>query len=114
MKKDKQSGFYMLEALIAISIFLGSCFTLLPLQYHVLLEQKVLTERDYALYFLSERLHEAWLSKQFPIYTTYHEITNQPLTLEITDSSDLLKGCVTWLNEKDDQTTQCLYLLLPE
>ncbi|WP_066192993.1 MULTISPECIES: type II secretion system protein [Gracilibacillus] len=114
MRKNKQQGFYLLEALLSVTIFFNGCLTLLPIQYHILLEKQIIQEENAALYFLSNQIQEALLNKQYDQTAVYEDVLDRPLTLQISHSANLLKGCVTWTNEKETESSKCLYTLYQE
>ncbi|WP_058307459.1 hypothetical protein [Gracilibacillus massiliensis] len=108
-KNRNQKGFYILETLISTMLFFTVCLTLLPIQYHLLLEKKIIHEETAAIYFLSEELHKAILNQPEEDKFIYHDVISTPITIEFTSTPTLLKGCVTWINAKQTKQTKCLH-----
>ncbi|SHN12037.1 hypothetical protein SAMN05216179_2022 [Gracilibacillus kekensis] len=99
----------MLETLISTMLFFTVCFTLLPIQYHLFLEKKIIHEETAVIYFLSEELHKALLYQPDEMKYIYHDVISTPITIEYTSTPPLLKGCVTWINAKQTKQTKCLH-----
>ncbi|UOQ47460.1 type II secretion system GspH family protein [Gracilibacillus caseinilyticus] len=108
-KKNKQAGFYIIETLLSFLLFSIVCVTLLPIQYQLLLEKKRIYEEDKAIYFLMNQMHEAIMQPDVPSDKTYDNVISSPLTISWKQTNDLLEGCVSWANVKQQKTTTCLY-----
>lgn len=109
MQSNHQAGFYMLETLLSVMIFFTACLTLLPIQYQLLIEKKMIREDEKATYFLSKQIHKVWLGEEDQRTEIYEDIISTPLIVTITRSDSLIEGCVSWNNVKQKQTTKCQY-----
>ena len=110
MKKHKQLGFYMIETLISVQLFFVSILTMLPIQHQILLEMKVLKEKDKVAYFLDEKIQEALVITPVEQEHIYEDVIPHPITITFTNTDTLLKGCVTWINAKQNDDKVCFYV----
>src|SRR5699024_11013740 len=107
MKKYKQSGFYMVETLISVQLFFATIFTILPLQHQILLEMKVLKEKDKVVYFLGEKIKETLVITSVEQVYIYENVIHQPITITFKSTDALLKGCATWISAKQKNEQVC-------
>lgn len=110
IQKYKQSGFYLTETLISLQIFFISLLTLLPIQHQLLLEKQTLQEKDKVIYFLADKMNQAVIHPPEKQIYIFEEVIQSPVTITYTTTDSLLKGCVNWVNAKNDKDKLCLFV----
>lgn len=103
-----EKGVTWIEALYTASIIFTVILTMLPLYQIVMVERAVLLEKRQHLQMLQNHLMEFTYEKMNITYLSIDmESDNGVYTFDV--NHNLIKGCVTWENAKEQMDESCLY-----
>ncbi|MGJ9456959.1 type II secretion system protein [Oceanobacillus sp. CF4.6] len=107
---QKNSGFTLIEVLIAASILFTTVSTFMPLILIVDAEQKVLSDRRNLASILHDELqHVIWDTPgELPLKFT-ETLNSIQVRFEFNMEQEFIKGCVAWNNAKQREERLCLY-----
>lgn len=107
----KDSGFTLIEVLVAASILFMTVSTFLPIILILDAEQKILSDRRNLVYMLHDELqHYIWKPNSSKLPSQFTETVHAiPAQFEFSIEKQLLKGCVEWNNAKNRKEKICLY-----
>lgn len=107
--KKINNGFTLVEIMITSTLLLFIVASILPIYTKVKLERKLLTDRREITFMLHDELQRTLYGSDvtLPKKVTF----DRPLYVEIdlVKTTQHVKGCAKWTNEKDVQEEVCLY-----
>ncbi|WP_249871106.1 prepilin-type N-terminal cleavage/methylation domain-containing protein [Oceanobacillus saliphilus] len=106
----KDSGFTLIEVLIAASITFTTVTLLLPIILLLDAEQKVLSDRRSFAYLLHDELqHFIWEPTTDPPMQFTKIVNNMEGQFEFEIENNTIKGCVEWTNVQNRNERLCYY-----
>lgn len=106
--KDTNSGFTLIEVLVAKSVLITLLVTFIPIYSMITYEQNVLKTR----LFVTSMLHDDIQLFDNGENKTNHytkTINQQPINFTFTKQNNYLKGCAKWVNVQKREEESCLY-----
>lgn len=105
------NGFTLIETIVAASLLFTTILIIIPISSLITNERVVLEDR----YNYTSLLHlelQAFINNKHKALPSEFEqhINNKIITFKINkDNNNLIKGCITWKNARNEQERMCLY-----
>lgn len=104
------TGFTLIETLIAFSIVLIAIATILPITSLLTYEREILHERRLLISKLHDHMQPfIWDDNQLTNQTYEEQVNTTRVVYRVSQEDDLIKGCVSWINVKEREEKHCLY-----
>ncbi|WP_327605832.1 prepilin-type N-terminal cleavage/methylation domain-containing protein [Virgibacillus tibetensis] len=111
----KNSGFTLIEVLIASSLLMMIVTTIVPLLSLLSYERTILGERRAVSYQLHDELQDyIWGENETIPFSSIETIDEKEVLFEFKMENEFVKGCAKWENVKKFNEKICLYALLPK
>lgn len=103
-------GFTLVEVLIAFSLIIFIAMTFIPVTTLIEKESRSLSNMRVFSNILHDELQEyIWLKKELPIEAYTRKVNGKKIILNFLYEEELIKGCVSWENNKNKKEIHCLY-----